>query len=204
MAEKMDEVAVLRNILEQQKNVVWVDLTLAEMTIASHMAALRTAHNVTNGIEPKYGIEARGPNALGVEHLGLWAEYATAKHLNLYWSGTLNDFSAKDVGGLVQVRSTYRFRDRSLILHDADEDNDPFVAAVVVEPTVYLLGWCFGKAGKIESNWQDPTGNNRPAYFVPNRSLWPMHTLKEHVHATLLDVSIRAAAVLDKVPAAAV
>ncbi len=71
------------------------------------------------------------------------AEIAVAKYLNLFWAGTVNTFKTEpDVGGLVEVRSSYG--GRRLGVRPDDIVKLPFVLAVGAAPHFILYGWEYG------------------------------------------------------------
>lgn len=159
-----------------------ITLTWAEMQLAYLVASQRRIMNMKKQLPGKYG----APEKEGSEELDLIAargEMAVAKALNLYWSGTVGDYGAVDVGGCVEVRS--RTKDwHSLILHPSDNDDLPFVLADVSSPPkIRLAGWMYGREGKDERFWSDPSGKNRPAFFIEQKHLKPMDGLVEILKA---------------------
>jgi hypothetical protein len=153
-----------------------IKLTPSEMLLAYQVAAMRAVQNVKFNAQPKYG----GPKDVGAEEInviGCRGEIAVAKALNLYWAGSIGNYGARDVGGLVEVRAR-RKDHHKLILHDEDADGLPFVLChVSMSTTVRIIGWCFTEEGKRAEYRQDPVGG-RPAYFVPAEALRPLHELK--------------------------
>lgn len=153
-----------------------ITLSWAEMQIAYMIAGQRRIMNMKKKLPGKYG----APETEGSEELDLVAargEMAVAKALNLYWTGTVGDYGAVDVGGLVEVRSRTK-NWHSLILHPDDKDELPFVLADVSNPPqVRLAGWVYAKDGKQEKFWSDPSGKNRPAYFIEQKHLRSMDEL---------------------------
>lgn len=155
-----------------------VTLTWAEMMLAYGVAAQRRIMNMKNGIAGKYG----APEGDGSEELDIVStrgEMAVAKGLNLFWSGSVGDYGAVDVGGLVEVRTRTK-NWHSLIVHPNDKDDMPFVLVDASNtPNMRLVGWLYGRDGKNERFWDDPSRKNRPAYFIPQESLRPMSELVE-------------------------
>lgn len=152
-------------------------LTWPEMYLASHAALMRRLGNMRRAIKAKYGAP-EDEGAWEPDFFACQGEMAVAKCLNLFWSGSVGDFGAVDVGGLVQVR-TRRKKWHQLILHKEDSDNEPFVLVCAHEsPKFMLCGWIFGKDGKLDKFWSDPAGG-RPAYFVPQEQLRPISELRE-------------------------
>jgi hypothetical protein len=153
-----------------------VTLTWPEMMTAYHVASQICLMNMKACIMPRYG----APEGDGSEELSIVSargEMAVAKGLNLYWSGSVGDYSAVDVGGLVEVRTITTGHHR-LILHPGDRDWAPYVLVdASYQPEMRLVGWIYGKDGKDQKYWSDPSGKNRPAFFVPQNKLRPMAEL---------------------------
>jgi hypothetical protein len=152
-----------------------VALTSAQLSMAAHVAVMRRIANQQNNVKPKYG----APTGIGSWEFDLnacAAEVAVAKHFNLFWCGTVNDYGALDVGGLINVRQTHHAHGR-LRLHPPDCDDVPFVLATGTNGTFNLRGWLFASEGKQQRWWCDPTGDARPAFFVPQHELHDMEVL---------------------------
>jgi len=152
-----------------------VTLTYAQISMAAHVAVMRLTSNMKAGRKPRNGAS----RIWDMDVNGACGELATALWLNLFWCGALNNFEARDVGGLIDVRAGSK-ADYRLILHDDDPDDVPFVNAWVELPIVKLAGWAFAHEGKRREFWQDPLGF-RPAYFMPNKLLHPMAELRQWV-----------------------
>lgn len=153
-----------------------VTLTWAEMMTAYHIASQRRIMNMRKKLPGRYG----APEQDGSEELDIVStrgEMAVAKGLNLYWSGSVGDYGAVDVGGLVEVRTRTK-NWHSLIVHPGDRDWSPYVLVDASEtPDMRLVGWVFGRDGKDERFWADPSKKNRPAYFIEQNELRPMSEL---------------------------
>ena len=80
-----------------------------------------------------------------------------------------------DVGEDIQVRSTH-YKAGCLIAHPTDADDDRFVLVVVDSDSrhMHIVGWLPGRDCKKQIYWQDKSGKNRPAYFVPQKALRPI------------------------------
>lgn len=168
------------NIIQKPMDV---KLTWPEMQTAYLIASQRRIMNMRKLLAGKYG----APEHEGSEELDIVStrgEMAVAKGLNLFWSGSVGDYGAVDVGGLVEVRT--RTKDwHALILHDSDKNEAPYVLVDASKtPTFRLVGWMFGKDGKQKRFWSDPSKKNRHAYFVDQQYLEPMeklvHMLQHH------------------------
>lgn len=175
-----DKTKACRSELLAYPGVREVELTLDEMIMGGSGAALHVAHNIYGGKRPQYNAVERGHLSLGFSFSSTLAELAVAKHFNMLWTPKLNKFNTKDVGGFIQVRSTDKFRPEVMLLHPRDNDSDPTVAAVVIEPVVYLLGWCYAAAGKKPAYYKD-AASRHAAFWVPNTILRPIPELIEIV-----------------------
>jgi hypothetical protein len=154
-----------------------VTLTWAEMQTAYMIASQRRIMNMRKGLAGRYG----APEQEGSEELDIVStrgEMAVAKGLNLYWSGSVGDYGAIDVGGLVEVRTRTK-NWHSLIIHPQDRDWAPYVLVDASDtPNMRLVGWVLGADGKDDRFWSDPSKKNRPAYFIEQSELRPMGELK--------------------------
>lgn len=159
--------------------MIVVDLTWREVHLAGIVAVSRSVLNFAGKRKDTYNFVYSG---LGIEEhwLGTLGEIALGKHLDRYW--TPLELGTVDVGGC-EVRAidvpTKRLR-----LHPKDNDASPFISALVERkklPQVTLRGWLHARDGKLPQYWSDPTGKNRPAFFVDNAILRPMETLREEI-----------------------
>jgi hypothetical protein len=144
-------------------------LTWAEMVQACDVAVMRQVQNIKAGRHHRYGCQQADGWTVNIE--GACGEMALAKLLGMFWSGAIGDLSAADVGHL-QVRTTAHATG-CLVLHPTDKDAEIFVLMVGTAPAFRAAGWCYGHEGKRERFWRDPTGKNRPAFFVPQKLLRP-------------------------------
>jgi hypothetical protein len=155
-----------------------VTLNAGEVATARLIANMRQEQNRAFGAVQKYGGPG-GEEADTIHVGGCLGEIAVAKYLNLFWGGSLGDYKARDVGGLVEVRNCMQ-AGRRLILHEEDKDERPFVNTFADAPFVTLYGWVFAREGKQKRFWKDPSGKNRWAFFV-DPPLHPMTALVDWV-----------------------
>lgn len=149
---------------------VTVTLDPHEFFYAAMTGVTRQIDNLRSRRQDRYGATQDEAWRLHIE--GACGEMAVAKHLGRYWSGTLGNLKAADVGAGMQVR-TGGMDHHKLILHPSDPDADVFVLVTGHAPVLTLRGWIYGRDGKAERWWRDPTGS-RPAFFVPQSALQPM------------------------------
>lgn len=151
-----------------------IRLAWGECRLAMIGGAERHLRNLYLGRVPRYGQVGHDWQSDIVGALGEWA---FAKAMGFYWKGGGPDLDrgAGDVERW-EIRTT-EHRDGRLIVHPTDKDEAAFVLVCGGPPTFYLPGWMAGRDAKLDRFWQDPTGNGRPAYFVPQTVLRPFHEL---------------------------
>jgi hypothetical protein len=126
---------------------------------------MRRVYNMENGARHAYGAAETGETVWKLDNDGCCAELALAKYLNLSWTGTVGNYDAPDVGGLVDARSTHHVNGR-LRITKKDPDYRPVVLVITRPPFFDLIGWLFAYQGKREEWWTAPQ-TNRFNYFVP-------------------------------------
>jgi len=102
------------------------------------------------------------------------AELALAKHLGVFWDGSINTFKEPDVGCL-QVRHT-QLTDGCLILRNRDDAETRYVLVVGTHPEYLIVGWAWGGVVMRDKFLRDP-GGKYPAWFVPQVELQPIGCL---------------------------
>lgn len=150
---------------------VRVTLTRAQVSAAERIGKKREQIATSLGWAHNYGFNGRYPNE---PHMaGAAAEQAVALCIGVEWKPSLEpDKQTGDVGK-AQVRSTPRVTG-SLILHDDDPDEAPFILVTGKRPNLVVRCWCYGREGKLPEYWRTDTG--RPAFFVPQRSMRDFET----------------------------
>lgn len=126
-----------------------------------------------------------GPRAIGwTEDIeGAAGEIAVAKFLNVYYDSALGVNDAPDINAGLPVEVRTRSRHwYDLIIHPNDKDNSFYVLVTGTSLEGFTLrGYISGKDGKQEMYWGEKGQIGRPAYFVPQSKLRPMHELR-NVH----------------------
>lgn len=150
-----------------------VTLTWSEVAIAARIGEQRTIYNRAKGNGSRYG-KAPGADWSG-DIEAACAELAVAKGIGTYMPITTTPGEDRhgDLGFGIHVRHSER-DDARLILHRDDQDVGLFVLVVGSVPTFRLAGFMEAAAGKTERWWADPTGKDRPAFFVPQTELHPI------------------------------
>lgn len=149
-----------------------VTLTPSEMMTSGTIGLQRHVANIAAGRTDRHGAP---PGDFGPHVLGAMGEMAVAKCLGTFWSGSTT-FATRhdgDLPGGVEVRTTAHAAGR-LILHPTDPDDRRYVLVVASPPTFTVVGWVVARDGKVPANWKDPSGKDRPAYFVERNMLRPM------------------------------
>ena len=154
---------------------VTVTLTYPEVMQAAQVGIMRLVGNMKRGLSDKFG--TREVDRWGVDIEGACGEMATAKYLGHYWSGSIGNFYAADVGKL-QVRTT-QYANGHLIVHSEDSDDHVFILVTGKAPAFSIHGWIAGAEAKSDKWWTERTG--RPAFFVPGIELAPIETLIQHL-----------------------
>lgn len=101
---------------------------------------------------------------------GAHCEFAASIMLNLYWRPSIGEIKNRDVGGLVEVRSTVLETGR-LIVKPKDHDDAPFVLIVAdMEALRFRFGgWLFARNAKAYPLVRD---FGDPAHFIEQSDLW--------------------------------
>ena len=147
-------------------------LTWPEVLLAAHVGVARRVDSLRNNRKPAYGCTIEGAWDRDIE--GACGEIAVAKALGIYWSGMGGDLKV-DVGPY-QVRQTGR-ANGCLLLHHKDDDDKQFILVTGHPPRMRIAGWIFAGDGKRKQWRKDPTGEGRPAWFVPQSALKDFATL---------------------------
>ena len=163
-------------------------LTKESMAIAGMVALFRQIENIEKNRKHAHGASNEYSWQMHIE--GCMGEFITAKYLGIFWDGKLGDLSPGDIGK-IEARTAGgatgfekgNIHDRRLCIHKTDKDDSPFVHITGVNGYYQIHGWLYGKEGKKDEYWQDPTGQKRFAYYADNDKLRSMPTLKELVDA---------------------
>jgi hypothetical protein len=154
-----------------------VRLNKVEFYNAAHIGLIRQLQNINKGRKDSYGAETM--DGWGIHIEGACGELVVAKVLNIFYNGNIGDLSACDVNNEernieVRTRSNHRY---DLILHPKDKDENVFILVTGKAPLYKIRGWILAKEGKKKKYWSDPSGKNRPAFFIPQKDLKPIKEL---------------------------
>jgi hypothetical protein len=142
-----------------------VELTPRETATAVDVARRRLEENRALGRRKRRG----GGGGPGEHSQGALGEAAVAKYMGLWneWLRTaVGNIHARDVGKF-DVRTTSPRL--SLILHEDDQPDTPYILVYDRRPVFELVGWNYPRTVRRPEFWQTRTG--RPCYFVPPKAL---------------------------------
>lgn len=155
-------------------------LTPWEVGLAQRLAEARNDFSVALGDAPAHGAPTNGDDAdtLTPNVIGARGELAVAKLLGIYPNvSTYHEEKASggfDLAYRVMVRAAQkRF---GLLVRPGDPPEGRYVAVVVRDATVTVLGWEYGLRARREEWLQSPHGRP-PCYLVPERHLQPLSSL---------------------------
>ena len=140
-----------------------------EVAIGAMVGVRRQIKHRMRGDLHRWGENGIGPWDRDVE--SACAEKFVARMTGLYHFD--GEDGATDVGPH-QVRQT-SLPDGRLILHPDDKDHEAFILVVGRAPVYEMIGWCFGREGKLPEYWDDNA--KTPAFFVP-RAFPPMRAME--------------------------
>lgn len=143
-------------------------ITAAQIGCRRHVTALKKGRENTKGGEHDEHWDQHIRGALG--------ECAVAKAINRYWQPYIGKIDKVDLGDL-EIRTTKHPSGRLIIRkEDSIDANWVLVRGHFREDDglhYNIVGWIRGVDGKKDEHWADPTGDNRPAYFVkPGSAGW--------------------------------
>lgn len=150
-----------------------VRLTWAEVAIAARIGEARTIRNRAKGNGHRHGKAPGADWSTDIE--AACAEVAAAKAIGVYLpiATVAAEDRDGDLGYGLHVRHSHR-ADGRLIVHRDDQDCGLFILVTGSAPAFEVPGFIEAATAKREDWWQDPSGEDRPAYFVPRDALIPI------------------------------
>ena len=145
-------------------NLTWPEIRFGAMVGITREAQDREEKKINSA-------QAKAEGGWDRHVMGALGEMAFAKWANIFWSGSLGDYHADDVGPY-QVRAIYGERHR-LIIRPGDKDNKKFILVWDQTPKYFLMGWQWAGNIKRKVFWENPNGRD-PAFFVPQTALFSM------------------------------
>tara|TARA_R110000803_G_scaffold72533_2_gene136219 strand:- start:548 stop:1060 length:513 start_codon:yes stop_codon:yes gene_type:complete len=150
-----------------------VKLTAAEVLLASHVGCMRNVQSLKMANEPEHPDEKEWWNTNIIGALG---ELVIAKHFNLFWTGAVGDWKARDVYGL-EVKTNQLIYPRKNILMIKKKRAKPDAPYFLVAGSDFnyrIFGWIHGSDIIKEERFSDPCGKNRPCYHMDATELNPL------------------------------
>lgn len=150
-----------------------VTLTWSEVAMAGFVGAMRNVSALRRNYRP--GNYAPKDDAWTLSIEGAAGEIAVAKHLGLYWTGTIGEIDRDDVGPY-QVKANCSRRLDDLIIQPQNRIDRIYIGVLSFIPRMIITGWIDGVDGKVEQYLREGAPGRPPAYFVPRGVL---HSLAE-------------------------
>lgn len=154
-----------------------VVLTKAEVRMLEWVGKQRYASAVSRDRDPGDG-PSRDDHSATNHIRGAKCEFAGSLILNLSWRPTIGEVRERDIGGLVDTRST-DLADGRLIIKPKDKDFVPFMLMLIEGDEFVALGWMF--AGEAKQRFPLLTKFGDPAHFADQSALLPIEMLSEWI-----------------------
>ena len=125
-----------------------ITLTPFELELTQRVGEARYEHATQSKRDPGLG-PSKDRNGPEKDIRGARCEFAASVYLNLYWRPTIGNIGSKDVGGIVEVRSTVLVDGRLIIKPKDCETDVPFL--LVYESAVgsyWMCGWAMSQAAR--------------------------------------------------------
>jgi hypothetical protein len=152
-----------------------VTLTHGEYAAAGYVGYLRGVESKRAGLPDAHGLKSRGWSE-NIE--GAMGEQAFAKALGIFWNNSVNTFKDPDFPPNIQIR-TRPHPEHDLIVRQTDNPNDIFVLVTGACPNYVVRGFFFGNETRKEWLFNAGQADRPDQYFVPQRYLRPIETLRE-------------------------
>ena len=140
-----------------------VKLTAAEVLLASHVGCMRNVQSLkkaTDRVEPE-------PRKYWQSNIiGAIGECVIAKYFNIYWSGAVGDWRAKDVGDF-EVKTNEQIYKKNVLM--VKKGNSPDRKYFLVAGNAFnyrIFGWVDGYDIMSEARWGDPFNNTLSCYHM--------------------------------------
>jgi len=143
-----------------------------ELEIASQVAAFRCKRVLKKGLG-----RGHGQKGIGFEdrHLpGAMGEIALAKHLRLYWGGSMNDFGVFGDVGAYEVRGSWH-QNAHLCVYESDtrtpggQEKNPLVVLVTIKYPEATICGCMRAKEALGNDRYRELGSK---YSRPNAQQW--------------------------------
>ena len=159
--------------------MVEVSLSFPELLLAAQVGTFRQVSNTFNKRKPGNN----HPDDLPYyDHfLGAIGEYVVAKWLGIFWSGSIGNMRAADVGPYeVKLRSKHYY---DLVLQRHNSADALYILVTGLGPEFIIQGGLWGHDGKQDNYWGEKGTKGRPAFWIPQEDLMTPSQIKEIVIA---------------------
>ena len=124
--------------------------------------------------EKGYNDKFEGELTFDPDIFGVMGEAAVAKHLNIYFNYSINNFDQPDVGRF-QVRTALGHY-KNLLIQKKDNGDEPFILVTTENGREYFIrGWQWAREAQKEEYLKEMRGNE--FYLFPREELRPMSEL---------------------------
>ena len=154
--------------------MISIRLSWPEVMIGASVGTMRKVHAMKAGLGSADGHNQGDWNS---EIDGACGELAVAKWLGLYWSGTVGETKAPDVGPYeVRTNGSRKYTDTILRPRKVHGDR-VYIAVLGFLPVFEIIGWIYARDG-MQPQWFRNGSPDRPkAWFVPQTALLPLDML---------------------------
>jgi hypothetical protein len=164
--------------------VMVIVLTPYELQMTAAVGLDRYKSAIERGRDPGLGPSRNRIPSAPNDVRGARCEFAASVGLNLFWRPYVDEIRERDVGGIVEVRSTDLATGR-LIVKPTDEDSAPFLLVhELPRPGHYdLVGWIMAMTAKALPLVR---GFGDPAHFVGRSMLREPSELRRMCHLKMV------------------
>ncbi len=153
--------------------MIEIKLAWHEMYMAACVGVMRQIASMKKGLKHAYGSDGSQQWDDHIE--GACGECALAKHLNVFWDGSVNRFKkGGDVGKNYQVKCL-KAHWYDLMVRPGDDDDKPYILVTGRGGTYQVHGWAYGHEAK-KKEWLERKGGREAAYWMPQSEL---HAIKD-------------------------
>jgi hypothetical protein len=148
-----------------------ITLTATELMVAAYVGSARNVQSLIQKWSPASGAGLHDTWTPNVE--GAAGEMAAAKYLGIYWQPIIGNSNADDVG-FYQVRTNISRKHTDLCLRQRDNPDKIYISVLSFLPNFEILGWIFGRDGKLNKFLRDGSVDRPQCFYVPRTVLHPM------------------------------
>ena len=154
--------------------MIHIRLSWPEISLAGNVGVLRKVYAMQRQLISKDGANQGDWNS---EIDGACGEMAVAKWLGMYWTGTIGETDKPDVGPYeVRTNGSRKYTDTILRPGKVHKDR-AYISVLAFLPDFEIIGWIMGADATQQQWFRNGTPDRPKAWFVPQTSLQPLHTL---------------------------